>query len=358
MKSLLKITSLFLVLVLVSSLLIACSGKKDPNASPDKVPIGGDGKFTVPQKNISDETIFTEGVYKYALYDDGSAIIVEHTGDELEIVVPDMLGGYPVTAIASGAFYGNMNATSVTMGNNLQVIGSDAFNGCSQLTKVVIPETVWAIYPNAFTDTPWYNSLTDEFVIVGDSLLLKYNGTDTTVVLPDTIKHTSAVFMGSETIKDVTIPDSVYTIGCAMFSSSSISRVQIGNNVVLIDDSAFAYCYNLNYVNMPESLKTIEAYAFSSCTSLNYIKVGKNVEKIAEYAFFRSSRFSHIYLPKSIKILGDHAFTDCNYLSYVYYEGTEEEFAALNVSGNNAPLSDAKKFYNYDYSGGIYEVKQ
>lgn len=358
MKSFIKIISLILVLVFASSLLLACSGKKDNNASSSNVPIGGDGKFSIPEKIMSDETVYTEGVYKYALYDDGTAIIAEHTGDELDIVVPDMLGGYPVTAIASGAFYGNLVATSVTIGKNMEVIGTSAFNGCEKLEKVVIPESVWAIYPDAFIDTPWYNSLTDEFVIVGDSVLLKYNGTDSTVVIPDTVRHISAAFMGSETIKDVTIPDSVYTIGCAAFSSSTVSKVQIGNNVVQIGDSAFAYCYELHYVNMPESVKVIEAYAFSSCAGLNYIKIGKNVETISDYAFFRSTQFSYIYIPKSVKTLGYNAFTDCNYLSHVYYEGTEEDFAALDVSGTNAPLSDAKKFYNYDYSGGIYEAQQ
>ena len=358
MKSFIKIISLILVLVFASSLLLACSGKKDNNASSSNVPIGGDGKFTVPKKTMTDETVYTEGVYKYALYDDGTAIIAEHTGDELEIVVPDMLGGYPVTAIASGAFYGNLVATSVTIGKNMEVIGTSAFNGCEKLEKVVIPESVWAIYPDAFIDTPWYNSLTDEFVIVGDSVLLKYNGTDSTVIIPNTVKHLSSAFMGNETIKDVTVPDSVYTVGCAAFSSSSVSRVELGNNVVEIGDSAFAYCYELHYVNIPESVKLIDSYAFSSCAGLNYIKLGKNVETIADNAFFRSTQFSYIYIPKSVKTLGDHAFTDCNYLSHVYYEGTEEEFAALNVAGTNAPLSDAKKFYNYDYSGGIYEAQQ
>ena len=356
MKSFVKIISLILVTVLISSLLLACSGKKDPNASPDKVPIGGDGKFTVPEKTLSDETIHVEGVYKYAVYDDGTAIIVEHTGDETEIIVPDMLGGYPVVAIASAAFYGNLNATSVTMGKNLEIIGSSAFNGCVQLSKVEIPETVWAIYPDAFTDTPWYNSLTeDEFVIVGDSVLLKYNGNDTTVVIPNTVKHTSAAFMGNETIKDITFPDSVYTIGAATLSSSTVSRVHLGNNVIKIDDSAFAYCYELHYINMPESLKIIEAYAFSSCAGLSYVKIGKNVETIGDYAFFRSTRFSYIYMPKSVKSIGDFAFEDCDYLSRIYYEGTEEEFAALGLSGTNSKLTDAKKIYNYDYSGGVEE---
>lgn len=345
--------------VLFSESSVEYNQKLPTSGSTGNVTVGGDGKFTVPEKIISDDTIYTEGVYKYALYDDKTAIITEHTGDEIEIVVPNTLGGYPVVSIASGAFYGNLNATSVKMGDNMQIIGSSAFNGCVKLEKVEIPKSVWAIYPDAFTDTPWYNSLTkDEFVIVGDSVLLKYNGTESSVVIPNNVKHTSAAFMGNETIKEVIIPDSVYTIGCATFSSSSVSRVEMGNNVVLIGDSAFAYCYELHYVNIPESVKTIEAYAFSSCAGLNYLKIGKNVKTIDEYAFFRSTQFSYIYLPKSVKTIGDFAFEDCNYLSYVYYEGATEDFTAFGLDGRNARLTDAKKFYNYNYAGGIYEVKQ
>lgn len=358
MKSLVKVISLILAIVLASSLLIACSGKKDPNASQSKVPVGGDGKFSIPEMVLSDETEYTEGVFKYIVYDNDTAFITEHTGDEVDIVIPDTLGGYPVTTIGAGAFYENMNATSVTIGENVEVIGASAFNGCIKLEKVTIPEKVWAIYPDAFTDTPWYNGLTeDEFVIVGDSVLLKYNGKSSKVVIPDTVKHISNVFMGNDTIKDVTVPDSVYTVGCAAFTSSTVSRVQLGNNVVLIDDSAFSYCYDLHYVNIPESVKVIESYAFTSCTGLNYLKIGSGVEKISDYAFYRCSQFSYLYLPKSVKTIGDFAFEDCSFLDYVYYEGTEEDFEALGVNGKNVKLVDAKKFYNYDYSGGIYEVQ-
>jgi hypothetical protein len=63
-------------------------------------------------------------------------------------------------------------------------------------------------------------------------------------------------------------------------------------------------------------------------------------------------------MPKSIKVIGSSAFEECNYLTHVYYEGTEAEFAALGIDGKNYLLSDAKKFYNYDYSGGMYEAKQ
>lgn len=384
MKKLLKIFSLALALIMLFSCLVSCGvidqilaspedalegeelenedlneeeAPKDEPATPDNS--NGDGGFNVPEKIISDETIFTEGVFNYAVYDDETAIITEHTGGETEIVIPDTLGGYPVVAIGAGAFYENEIATSVKLGANVEIIGSSAFGECIELKNIEIPKTVWAIYPDAFTGTPWYDSLTkDEFVIVGDSVLLKYNGTDTTVVIPNTVKHLSSVFMGNETIKDVTVPDSVYTIGAAAFSSSSVSRVMLGNNVVMLDDSAFAYCYDLHYINMPDSLKIIGPNAFVSCTGLNYLKIGKNVETIGTYAFYRASQFSYLYLPKSIKTIESMAFEDCNYLNYIYYEGSEADFEALGVSANNPKLLEVKIFYNYDYSGGIYEAQQ
>ena len=357
MKKLVKIFSLTLALILIVSVLASCGGSNN-NASTSDVPVGGDGKFTIPDMIMSDQTVYTEGVFNYALYDNGSAVIVEHTGSETEIVIPDLIGGYPVVAIGAGAFYENKSATSVKMGKNVEVVGASAFNGCMMLANVEFSDKVWSIYPDAFTDTPWLASKAkDEFVIVGDSVLLKYNGTDSTVVIPNTVKHLSAAFIGNDNIKDVTIPDSVYTIGCAAFSSSTLSRAELGNNVILIGDSAFAYCYELHYINMPESVKTIEPYAFVSCSGLKYLKLGKNVETIGDYAFYRASQFSYIYMPKSVKSIGNFAFEDCGYLSYVYYEGTKEDFDALGVSGYNARLADAKKYYNYDYAGGTYEVQ-
>lgn len=46
------------------------------------------------------------GQWTYVL-EDGGAIIMGHTADELDgkLAIPDELDGYPVTAIGEGAFY-------------------------------------------------------------------------------------------------------------------------------------------------------------------------------------------------------------------------------------------------------------
>ena len=98
MKKSIKTFSLLLAIILSLSIFASCDNSTNTTSTPSSnVPVGGDGKFTVPVKNISDQTEYTEGVYKYLLYDDGTAIIYQHTGNESEIVIPDLLGGYPVS---------------------------------------------------------------------------------------------------------------------------------------------------------------------------------------------------------------------------------------------------------------------
>ena len=347
MKKIIKIFSFALIIALVVSIFPSCDKKEEK-------------PFVLPTRQITDDAEYTEGDYRYMLYNDDTAAIIEHTGNESEIVIPETLGGYKVVTIGSGAFYWNQNVTSVTIPDTVETIGSSAFDGCMKLETINIPKTVWDIYPSAFLDTPWLNNLSDkEFVIVGDSVLLQYNGTRSNVVIPDTVKHISAAFYGNQIVKNVTIPDSVYTIGCAAFGSSTLSRVEIGKNVVSIGDSAFNACSELYYINMPDSVKRIENYAFYACTGLHWLKIGKGVEYIAMEAFYRASSINYIYLPKSLlkkdaegnyeKTIDDFAFGDCDALKYVFFEGSAEEFENLDVSGANSYLADAAKIYNYNY---------
>ena len=350
MKRFLKVFSLVLALLMLSFVLPSCG---EEVVAP----------FVIPTRNLSDTTEYTEGVYKYMLFDDETVVIIEHTGNEADIVIPATLGGYKVSTIGSAAFYANDNATSVTIPEGVETIGSSAFNGCMKLQTVNIPKSVWEICADAFTDTPWLQSFAnEEFVTVGDSVLLQYNGNATSVVIPDTIKHIGAAFVGNETIKSVVVPDSVYTIGHAAFSGSTVSRVELGNNVALIGDSAFNACSELYYINMPDSLKRIEAYAFGSCSGLNYIKIGKNVEYIGYAAFERASQLNYIYLPKSLvpteqnkydeeeaKTIEDLAFDDCGSLAYVFFEGTQADFDKISLSGGNSYLADAERIYGFEY---------
>lgn len=57
----------------------------------------------------------------------GEITITGYTGSELDVVIPDEIGGYPVTAIAEKAFQLNKTVRSFTIGSKIRSIGSCAF---------------------------------------------------------------------------------------------------------------------------------------------------------------------------------------------------------------------------------------
>jgi len=78
----------------------------------------------------------------------------EYTGD---IVIPESVTylnkTYSVTSIADGAFEYCSGLTSVTIPNSVTSIGNSAFSGCDKLTSITIPNSVTSIGGYAFYNT-------------------------------------------------------------------------------------------------------------------------------------------------------------------------------------------------------------
>ena len=55
---------------------------------------------------FAEETVYSEGYFHYVIRD-SSIIITDYFGSEEEVTVPNMIGGYPVNAIAPGVFTGS-----------------------------------------------------------------------------------------------------------------------------------------------------------------------------------------------------------------------------------------------------------
>ena len=84
------------------------------------------------------DTIMSNGLCYVVQPDDSTACLVSPVADyESEsVVIPSMVDGYHVTAIASGAFSQCNNLTAVTLPASLTAIGEGAFDGCSALATL------------------------------------------------------------------------------------------------------------------------------------------------------------------------------------------------------------------------------
>lgn len=103
-------------------------------------------------------------------------------------------------------------------------------------------------------------------------------------------------FANCQSLRSVTIPDSVTGIGDYAFSScGSLSKVQIPNSVTGIGSYAFYSCKSLKEIIIPDSVKSIGSYAFKNCTYVNSLTIGTGVDMIAKFAFADCISLTEIY---------------------------------------------------------------
>lgn len=134
--------------------------------------------------------------------------------------------------------------------------------------------------------------------LIKDSVLMKYRGKDTKVVLFDGVNE-----IGQD----------------AFFYFSDIESIIIPNGVTKLCKSAFGGCTSLKEIKLPDSLITIGESSFSNCKSLTNITIPNNVTSIDKYAFECCSSLNSIVIPKSVTSIGASAFWRCSSLT-IYCE--------------------------------------
>ena len=304
--------------------------------------------FSVKNRELADEETLHFGNYEYMKYSDGTAVITSYTGDAASLTIPASFDGADIVAIGSAAFAENTSLVSLTLPSTLEMIGDFAFYLCSSLADVKFGNKLWSIGVSAFESTPWLASETDEYVVVGDNVLLKYQGSAHAVTVPKGIKHLADAFTMNSELISVELPDTLLTIGVAAFSfCTELRHVCFGENLILIGDGAFEGCEALPAINIPDSVVSIGINAFRDCFYLTDIQRGSSLREIGEYAFGGDVRIKIVSLPTSIELIDDNAFFDCFSLMYVFYEGTEDQFEDIQIYSSNYMLTSAYRICNY-----------
>ncbi|MCL2088365.1 MAG: leucine-rich repeat protein [Oscillospiraceae bacterium] len=327
----------------------------------------------VPLAQLSISANFAEGGFQYTV-SDGNATVTGYTGSGGNVIIPDKLGGYPVTVIGERAFWWNHNITnvlipegvitigdwafavcwnlaninipesvkvighsafsstaitSITIPNGVVSIGSGAFYG-TNITDVYIPESVTFIGPTAF-EISYYliditvsennpNYLSENGVLFNKdkTVLLQYpiGRSDETYIIPDTVILIEPYAFAAAVFTDIIIPDSVITIEYGAFAYCyQLTNITIGENVKTIGGAAFNNCKSLLEMVIPDSVITIGSDAFIECSDLTKVTIGSNVTSIGHNAFEYCVSLKEIIIPDSVVFLGEGAFKYCRSLT-------------------------------------------
>ena len=201
----------------------------------------------------------TKGGYlpKYAVLDDKIAAQGYYADSSLSsYTVPS-----GIKSIGEFAF-ARSSVNKVVIPEGVTSIGYGAFYHCDALSDVSIPSSVKEIEGYAFENTPYLENFmrnaNSPFLVVGDGILLAYNGNSASVIIPEGVKRIApGCFMEHTEISAVTLPESLEIIGDDAFNGcKSLTSVSGGRHVKEIRDRAFMECPLENYT-FPASIEEI-----------------------------------------------------------------------------------------------------
>ena len=199
--------------------------------------------------------------------------------------------GNQLKGIYEGAFCGDINLESITVPDTIVEISEFAFYGCSKITQIPVADTqnLKGIYDYAFAYTGIGGKVVmpETLLDIGDYTFL---GTKLeSVTIPDANKKDLVIGIGAfescNSLTEITLPflgasyedEQIswlgYIFGAGSYEGNgayvpeSLKTVTLTEGVTTLGWGAFAYCSNVETINVPHSVSALNAYAFLETTA-------------------------------------------------------------------------------------------
>jgi len=260
--------------------------------------------------------------------------------------------------------FANSTLESIVIGPGTKEIGQGAFLDCKSLQSVEIPGTVQKIEINAFDNSPWFDNWkqnsSDEFLIVGDGILLGYRGNKGHVNIPEGIKTIGPkTFSGHTELESVTLPESLICVAEEAFSDCiNLKYIQGGNNLQVIEDRGFKNCPITEFV-IPDSVTHmgLRAIDFSKANINKSVLVFAGTD-LPEIIYNDSSaRLSNDSYRNDVICNVDYVVVDsnCNAFQNTVLDNDKLGFSGLVLSIEKDAAGNETGYMNIRNNGTLYK---
>lgn len=238
-----------------------------------------------------------------------------------------------LTAIGSGAFRKCTSLTDIVIPDSVNKIGSYAFDGCKVLENVTFPNNTVEMGSEIFGgvlyyinskeyegSVPWLvNKAKEDPLVIINGNLISGSCCDGKVIIPDSV---------------VSIAPDAFFGTYDNWGQAMVTDVTLPNGITKIPDELFNFCYDLTNVTIPDSVTEIGDRAFVSCESLKSVTLPNGLKKIGSRVFSESA-LTNLTFPDSVEEISEDALeylkADITYKGKMYSaENYKELYAAIN----------------------------
>ncbi|MBR0349679.1 MAG: leucine-rich repeat protein [Clostridia bacterium] len=264
-----------------------------------------------------------------------------------------------LTYIGESAFYGTA-IKHFEFNDAIKEINDKAFNWCEFLETVIFPSNLERIGAYAFHSCEKLKeiNLLDTVTTIGARAFEYCRSLEGTLTIPE-----SLTTLGRESFKETGFVALNYNAISMHYTSAlnflPFTTVNFGSKVTRIPSSLLNGCSEIEYITLPETVKSIGDGAFSNCKKLKSITLPDSLVTIGVGAFYCCESLESIELPDGLSVVKANAFMDCNKITELTIPGSVIKFSAtafpeslttLHFNAENCSFTDL----SYSESLGTY----
>lgn len=258
----------------------------------------------------------------------------DHCSNIKQISIPDT-----VTGIAPYVFRDCKGLEDIVIADGVTEIGKYALSGCSGLASISLPENLQSIGSAAFSDCTALEKikLPQQITQIADKLFQGCTSLQGISITGQVESIGEEAFRGCKAIKNISLSAKLTELGKGAFRDcTELQRITVPAGVTVIGDYTFSGCAALQEASIAGSVTNIGAYAFSKCVLLESITISETVTEIGSYAFSGCEAIKTMKLPQGISKIGNYAFQNCMGLTEMKVPENTEIIGASAFSGCSA----------------------
>ncbi len=282
-----------------------------------------------------------QGVTYSLGYETGYVYYVNDFDDSAEeVVISNEVNGVPVTWISEYAFYESHALKSIVIPDNVSSISFSAFANCPNLSNITVPDTI-SIAEDAFGNCPsltktlyenayYYGNESNPYQIfyeVADETASSF------VLHSDTKTIVSNAFAGCYNLTSIKIPDGIRVFGGNAFGYDVFGGCTELENVYIESLSSWCGIVFSSYYSNPlcyaENL-------YVNDTLITDLVVPDEVTKVNDLAFYGFDGLMSVYMHDGVEYIGHNAFENCSNLTDLTIGSSMADFERSAFFGCNA----------------------